>query len=327
VRRKLTSETPTPADRPSDWAGFLQAAAALAGLAGVVYLVGAATLWVRYAAAGLPADVALAHQPRAEVIALGVRGLFAIGGIFVVVALILAYAFVYSRAPRRAAQFVEGIAQKVFKPSVPVVRDPQADVAPQTEGDLKGAWGRTWVTVAILAVIVCAYLGWREFGIAVAAVIAAGTLVRFARLRSQGDARANGIPPFLIVGLVSAAAISGTAWQVSDDIHVQSVIVQPPTKELGNNNTAVPYFGETDHYVYVLRVLPIQNGTNAFTYCSEVIELKRDSVTLTFPAAAVPLHPSQRTKLPSPLRVVVNAILNRNRLKGEMGVCEKPPER
>jgi hypothetical protein len=66
------------------WSGLLSVAGAVAGLGTLIYLVGAATLWVRFDAAGLPADVAL-----------GVRGLIGIGFLLLAVIFLVFYVGAY----------------------------------------------------------------------------------------------------------------------------------------------------------------------------------------------------------------------------------------
>ena len=62
-------------DQSRAWETVLQIAGAISGLGAMVYVIGATTIWVRAKLAGLPADIAFAHQPRASVIAVGVQGI------------------------------------------------------------------------------------------------------------------------------------------------------------------------------------------------------------------------------------------------------------
>jgi hypothetical protein len=63
------------------WRGVLAVAAAAAGLAAIAYGVGAATLWIELHGRGYSPDAGIAHQPRSETIVLGLRGALAVGAL------------------------------------------------------------------------------------------------------------------------------------------------------------------------------------------------------------------------------------------------------
>ena len=83
ARRTRGSVADTNAGPMSAWNNFIALAGAAAGLAAVVYFVGAVTLWARFRTAALPADIAIEHYPRTQVAAIGVRGIAVVAGLIV----------------------------------------------------------------------------------------------------------------------------------------------------------------------------------------------------------------------------------------------------
>jgi len=76
------SETQTRRDElVHAWAFVLQVAGSATALGALVYGTGAATMWIRMKESGYPADVAVEHQSRSEMIALGVRGFALVIGV------------------------------------------------------------------------------------------------------------------------------------------------------------------------------------------------------------------------------------------------------
>lgn len=67
------------------WGGLLAVAGALAALAGFVYFIGALTLWLALQNRGYSADVAIEHQPRSQLIGLGLRGVLFVVWVAIVV--------------------------------------------------------------------------------------------------------------------------------------------------------------------------------------------------------------------------------------------------
>src|SRR5438093_5047136 len=57
------------------WGGLLAVAGAATGLAVLVYVIGAATLWLALRNTGYSADIGIAHQPRTQIVALGLHGI------------------------------------------------------------------------------------------------------------------------------------------------------------------------------------------------------------------------------------------------------------
>ena len=58
----------------TSWEGLLAVAGAIAALAGLVYFLGALTFWLALRTRGYSADIGIEHQPRSQLIGLGLRG-------------------------------------------------------------------------------------------------------------------------------------------------------------------------------------------------------------------------------------------------------------
>lgn len=78
------------------WGGLLAVAGAVAALAGLVYFIGAATLWLALRNRGYSADVAIEHQPRSQIIGLGLRG---VGFVLLVAVVVVIARVVVLRLP------------------------------------------------------------------------------------------------------------------------------------------------------------------------------------------------------------------------------------
>ena len=84
----------------TSWEGLLAVAGAIAALAGLVYFLGALTFWLALRTRGYSADIGIEHQPRSQLIGLGLRGV----GFVVWVAVLLVIArMVVIRIPGVAA--------------------------------------------------------------------------------------------------------------------------------------------------------------------------------------------------------------------------------
>jgi hypothetical protein len=260
------------------WSGVLAVAGAAAGIAAFVYFVGAVTVWVRLKAAQLPADLAIAHWGRSELIAVGVRGTL-------LVALAVALGYFVLVVPRRT--LAGGLAHV-------------------------GPWWR-WAALlaAVVTTVALAFTTWRYFGIALALLIAGTAMVRYLDAR-----RYSGRPaaPSLavILALVLAAAIAAIASQVNGVIAVRTAIVtQLPNASLERlpeeEDVPVPYFGETSDLVYLAelsKVRPDGEGGYTWRYGHSLMEIPRDQVLLihqTDPACL-------RNELKSPAEAIADLV-------------------
>lgn len=249
------------------WGGVLAIAGAAAGLAAFVYFVGAVTVWVRLKAAQIPADVAIAHWGRSELIAVGVRGT-----LLVAAAVAVGY-FVLVIPRRRLARWLTRV-------------DP---------------WWR-WAAflAAIGATIGLAFTTWPLFGIALALLIAGTAMVRY--LDAQPCSSRTAAPSLgVILALVLAAAIAAIASQVNNVIAVRTVIVVPSANVTLHEvpaDVAIPYFGETSDFVYIAQltnVRPAPDGGHNWDYYHSVMEIPRDQVRLIHQAEPACLRNSIKT--------------------------------
>jgi hypothetical protein len=232
----------------------------------MVYVVGATTVWLRYRLVGLPADIAVQHQSRSTVIALGLRGIVSVAiALACLAAASYGAAWLYWRCwPHRkldkAARNLE-------------FRKRLLDVAHHRLARWRPGRIRIMMLAGLVLIVLAAFVSWRVFGAATCIVIAVGAALRALRLR--GGRQPVVLSTILIVAF--AAVVGGLAWQITPDIPVQVVRVEP---QLPNINEAVPYFGETDKHVYVGVLVPDRKG--GWIYCHQIRELGRDKVLLTF---------------------------------------------
>jgi hypothetical protein len=278
------------------WEGVLKIAGAVAGLAVLLYFVGAVTLWARFKAAGLPADKAVEHQPHAELIAVGVRGVAVVAAVLLIL-LVLTYGvlLISAWAQRRA--------------------DPPANLGPFAQALRRSSRSQgervvrgliiAVTLVALALLIVLAATSWKRLALAIVAVTFFAVLAAYLRQRSEHPRPAL----WMIVVIALGVGLAGVCWQVSPPVLVPTVVVRPPPctptervqkracKKLAG--VAVPYFGETDKHVFVAEirdVVPNENGAD-WQYTHNVLELPRDKVKLIFVAERGKLSPS----VPSPI--------------------------
>jgi hypothetical protein len=141
-------------------------AGSAAALGALLYGTGAATTWIRLKQSGYPADVAVEHQSRTEMIAVGLRGFALVLGVALGVGLVV---LVAARLHARLAPHSPRLAR--------------AGEHLRTVSEWAGG------ALGVLAVIVSAFVSWRLFGIVFTVVAGAGSSTR--RRRSDGG-RARG---------------------------------------------------------------------------------------------------------------------------------------
>jgi hypothetical protein len=76
------------------WSGALAVAGAAVGLAAIIYFLGAASMWLALRGRGYSPDAAIEHQPRSQLIAIGMRGIVAVA---IIVLLAAAFAMLLGR--------------------------------------------------------------------------------------------------------------------------------------------------------------------------------------------------------------------------------------
>jgi hypothetical protein len=279
--------------------GVVGVAGALGGLAGMVYVIGAATVWLRYRLIGLPSDVIVLHEPRATVVALGMRGLVAVGVALIVLAAL--------------AWFVAWVAWRIwaYLSLTPEERKdefgkPLRSVAEVCSARFRPGYRRLVVSVAGLAILGSAFVSWRVFAVAV--VILVPLAAAFRALRLAHNSRNATLSTVMLV--TAAAVIAGFSWQITPSIPVQSVLVDPP---LPSQNVAAPYFGESSDYVYV-GVVRRDPKTKLWEPCRQILELPRKKVGLTFIGPRASFHRANQSPAVTAIRL----------LKGQTAVEPRP---
>jgi len=291
-------------------------AGAAAGLAALVYFVGATTTWIRLKAAQLPADVVIAHSDRTQLIAAGVRAILALA--FITAALAVA---VYLLAPLALRR-----------------RGGDARLSEVAQERLLNPWSRRARIVATVAAItVLSFTNWQWFGLGVAIVIALFAFRRYVSQRQspqphgQSKKRSSSALPSLTttVALVIATAIAAIALQLDEAFPVPTVEVDPPVYP-EHPDVDIPYFGESGDFVYLADLYEITvraDGGYAWRYRTGVKELRRDDVVL--------LHQTRPSCLRPNLKAPAVAIYDVVRGKGPLfesdyyqpSPAERPPVR
>jgi hypothetical protein len=254
--------------------GLITLAGATAGIAALIYFIGAVTIWARLRAAGFPADIAAEHESRGEVLAVGVRG---------IVALVLAIAAGIVLPFLLARYLLGSPTETPSRASAPTER-PRPTPIP-------------FAVACLIVIVVASFRSWHFFAFALAFVAVGAATVRFSFERLVHGSTRPSLP--LIVSTLLAVGAAATAWQIQPPVHVQSVIVVPIPGAKGVDTdylkmvggVAVPYFGETSTHVYVAQVQDVQRTTGQFRYTHRILEIPRDGVRLIFPEQKSNLRP------------------------------------
>jgi hypothetical protein len=293
-------------DAARPWEVVLQVAGALGGLAGLVYTIGATTIWLRARLVGLPADVAVEHEPRSSVIALGLRGIVLVAVAYVGVAVLAAALIGVGLFIREAACRLRSLStiastteQRVLLESVSAARS-RAVLIGYGRWNLQvtrlmidaatGATARFTDTVRyrakklsphpvriagvdLVLVVGASFWSWRALAAVASGVAAFGSAIWLLDVNRKRKTVG-------ILGFGVAALLIGLGWQINGGIPVQAVVVTPPSlPRLAKH--PVPYFGETDQYIYV-GVLQFEKHAPQPVYLHQIEELKRSSHLLTF---------------------------------------------
>lgn len=283
------------------WNGLLGVAGAAAGLTALVYLVGALTIWARLRAAGLPADIAAEHTPRGEALALGLRGIAAVGvGIAVAVAiaygatLLFTYsvtfvAFVARRIQSRHAETTREAAEdskrRPGSEAPPAVSHQRRDKTVAIAKNLRentlldvAAGGlrrihvgtfRIMALVGFASVLVAGRISWHVFALTLALAVTAGGTLRYLYRRAPDRTRPS---IALVVLAVLTAAVAGTAWQIQPPIHVQTVVISASVASTSAAHSAIDGIPGVKEHV----PLPYLGETGEYVYVAEVKDVKRD---------------------------------------------------
>jgi hypothetical protein len=283
----VSNEGQSPARRL--WGAVAAVAAAATGLALLVYLIGAATLWLALRNTGYSPDIGIQHQPRSQVIALGLRGLVFVGFL----AIVLVLATVAARRVRRVR-----------------------------EAEIRF---RYVAVVALLLLFAASWTNWRLFGVAIAAatlLLAIGFQSRFPRYGTGvwrpvllivasaltalswqlgGPVNVNAVfvkPRSQLplrgfhtrrepcgVGHSTYALVQGQkVWLEDDNACLRRPVMTPAAilDEL-RRHCEVPYFGESGSFVYLGGIANAwDRGTGCDWDAGPIVELRRDKVLLRF---------------------------------------------
>jgi hypothetical protein len=208
----------TSAQRPLSTEAVLRTLGAVAGLAGLVYVVGATMMWLRFRTTGFNADVALSVVSRDRLVALGFRTL-ATWSLIVALGTVLCFKVANRVAERMAA------------------------------GDSR----RPHLVALLLAgaaVVGAAFVTWGVFTLVVAGVVTVFFVRWYCRWladnRRRGVTRGLRWPAVLFVALVAALASIG--WQLEVNLPYDHAHFQ--MKGLAQGRDAI-YFGQSDGNVYM----------------------------------------------------------------------------
>ena len=289
------------------WSGALAVAGAAVGLAAIIYFLGAASMWLALRGRGFSPDVAIEHQPRSQLIALGVRGVFAVA---IIVVLAAGIAILFRR------------------------------LLPKPLKQLPSA-----VVIGLIAVFIASWFGWRWFALAFAAAVAllvsaldwrtdthsmrrspfgwfllliAGVLTALAwqyggpvRITEVGVVPQSSLPLSSIYKRKQQCKLPGgrtaVSWQafvrhwvwIRENNHCHHKDTRPKKdleRVLRSKCTAVPYFGQTGDFVYlgaIRRVWLSTNGTCQW-FAGGIIEVPRDKIRLVFFKQKANLNASRR---------------------------------
>lgn len=254
------------------WSAALQIAGATAGLAALIYLGGAMTMWLRLELAGYPGDLGVQHQPRAKLAAIGLRGVLAVVAVLVALAIaFLVATLVYRFLTRRYSRL-----RRIARPLT--------------------------ITLGATAFVVSFFLSWRSFGLVVLLLTGLVIAAYLDRLRASALRWA-----LAVLGAFLAALFAVVAWQVDRTTNVQAVFLEPVPQrfidrirmdDIDNaGEVAFIYFGETENFVYLEAVrsaIPLESGGYRVNVCNEplqIVELKRSEATLRYAADPILLYP------------------------------------
>jgi hypothetical protein len=292
VAETSTARSPTPDGVTRAWNGLITIVGASAGIAALVYFVGAVAIWARLRAAGLPADIGVEHQARGEVIAVGVRGIavitfgIALAAAFVYM-LLLGVIYYFNRKKTDRTPALEATLRETN------VLNASADGVKR----LGLAHFRLFVLAGAIVVFCAAFASWHLFAGAIAAVTVIGASLAYLHERRHRRTRPS---LALVVITLLALGAAGTAWQIQPPVYVQAAIVAPIPEAKGVDvdyldavkGVALPYLGETSTHVYIAEVTKSSAPHRGrWIYTRRILEFPRDGVRLTFPEKKGTLYP------------------------------------
>jgi hypothetical protein len=288
----------------SYWAALLALAGAVATLAGFVYFIGALSLWIALRNRGFSADVVIQHQPRSEIIGVGLRGAMAV---LLISLVLLLGSFLVARVAAVRSQTVRA----------PGLR--RAAVASLVMLLVAGLVSWRWVALALavstLLIIAALQDRWRRpywvalIGVATLTSLAwvAGGVVRIPVV-TVTPASASPVEPRFFrqwcndaQDLTRFARVGGKKVARADlnECGLEPEMTEAAIRRELQRECSVPYFGETGSLVYlgeIRRTYQRADGSCRFD-AGRIVEISRDRVKLSFLAAKGNLNPSPRRPL------------------------------
>ena len=283
-------------NQPKPWELVLQIAGALSGLAGLVYVIGAATMWAQALSVKLPADIATTHETRSSVIALGVKGLVLVALIGLAWAVVLTLgllAFDWGRIrwqrarperPARAAARSDTVAVRRLraarhKGGSKLLRGSRFDLVGHLHERAHNLSPRGLQIAAVEALLLVAasFWTWQALTVVVAGMATFGAGIRL--LDRAHKSKAIGY----LGAAIGALAIS-LGWQVDGSLKVPGVVVVPRLEH--PSRPVLPYFGETSDFIYVGVMEARPAGARSSPSLPVIAELRRDKRLLKFTAGS-----------------------------------------
>jgi hypothetical protein len=286
------------------WSGALAVAGAAVGLAAIIYFLGAASLWLALRGRGFPEDVAIEHEPRSQLIAIGVRGIFGVALIVVLAAVLerlfrrvlhvklLTAIVIGSIAVLVAAVFSWKLLALAFAAAVALVLsalDWRADLRTARKSPLR------WLVLLVAAILTA--LAWQYGGtIRVTRVMVlprsslpfGSIYVRKHECKLPGGRRAES----------SQAYLRHWVWiREGNECHEEGARPRSELERaLRRECNTVPYFGQTGDFVYLgaIRSVWVRDDGACRWYAGGIVELPRDSIRLVFFREKSFLNPNQR---------------------------------
>jgi hypothetical protein len=261
------------------WGWVLQVAGAVTGLAVIVYVVGAVTMWVRLWHGGFRPTRGIEHLSRPYLIALGLRGVLW-------VTLFAAAIVVLALCVRKGYRMLRSRWSSGAEPGLP----PTETERRRAQRRRNVAFGATLVVV----VVASAFVGWRWFGAVLAAAVALAIAYWYPTVKHAAK-------PYVALAVLSVTAIvAAVCFEVGDTAKIDAVVLTPVPKELIVRSpspelldeVAFPYFGESSKFVYVGQIRSVlrsleRTGGYDFNVCGEhndIVEVERDGLLLRFTA-------------------------------------------
>ncbi len=274
------------------WSGALAVAGAGVGLAAIIYFLGAASMWLALRGRGFSPDVAIEHQPRSQLIAIGVRGIFAVA---VIVLFAAALGFLFRRylpVSLRGSVVIGAIAIFVaswlgwrwlalaFAGTIALLinaLDWKPELRPMGKAPFR------WLLLLVAAVLTA--LAWQYGGpmrITRVAVLPRASLpfgsiyVEQRECTLRGGQKAES----------SRAYVRHWVWlKEGNDCHYK--VTRPREKLeaiLRRKCNSVPYFGQSADFVYLgaIRAVWLNEDGGCMWWAGGIVELRREKIRLVF---------------------------------------------